>query len=243
MNSDLSPASGRGGLPGWVKWAAALAALAGLFLLLRRVDLRPWLAWVEGFGPWAPAAFILLYGLSALLLIPGSLLTMAAGAVFGLGPGVVHVTLGSNLAANAAFLLGRFLLRERVEAAVERRPVFSAVSGAVAAEGWKMVLLLRLTPVLPFALLNYALGLTRVSWRQYAAASAVGMVPGTVVYVYVGHALGAAALQGEGRERGPAEWALLLLGLAATAVVAVVITRVARRHLEARLPRGGRERR
>jgi uncharacterized membrane protein YdjX (TVP38/TMEM64 family) len=106
---------------------------------------------------------------------------------------------------------------------------FQAIDDAVAREGWKIVGLTRLSPVFPFNLLNYAYGLTRVSLRDYFFASWVGMMPGTIMYVYIGSLAGEVAKLGsEGRTRTSAEWALYIVGLIATVVVTVLITLIAR---------------
>src|SRR5262249_61840093 len=122
--------------------------------------------------------------------VPGSLITLGAGAAFGLIRGTLAVSAGSTLGAAAAFLLGRTLARGWVEHKVANKPRFRALDQAIGAEGFKIVLLLRLSPVFPFNVLNYALGLTRVSFRSYLVASWIGMLPGTVMYVYLGAALG-----------------------------------------------------
>jgi uncharacterized membrane protein YdjX (TVP38/TMEM64 family) len=180
---------------------------------------------------------ILAYILACLLLIPGSLLTLGAGFALGLPLGFVAVFLGSNLGATAVFLLGRTLARDWIACKVAASPRFRAVDRAVSAQGFKVVLLLRLSPAIPFNVLNYALGLTQIPWRAYLLATLLGMVPGTLLYVYVGSAAGAVAeLLAHPTERGPAERVLWYLGLAATIVVTLWITWIARRALAATVP-------
>jgi uncharacterized membrane protein YdjX (TVP38/TMEM64 family) len=164
--------------------------------------------------------------------IPGSLLTLAAGAVFGLLEGTVYVLIGASLGATGAFLVARYLARSRIEARLEGRPRFRAIDRAVSHEGLKIVTLLRLAPIFPFNLLNYALGLTRVRLSHYLLAC-LGMIPGTFLYVYYGKALGslAAVAGGAELEKGPGYWTLFAIGLAATVAVTLVVTRVARRAL------------
>ena len=219
-----------------LKLAAALAA-AALILAARRGDLpqaaRAALGAVDGLGPWAPAAFVALYAAACVLFIPGSLLTLGAGAVFGLARGTAYVSAASVLGATASFLLGRTLARDWVSRRAEADPRFRAVDEAVGREGWKIVGLLRLSPLFPFNLLNYALGLTRVTLRDFVLASWLGMLPGTVMYVYIGSLAGDLARLGSGgRSRTPAEWALYAGGLAATAAVTVFVTRIAREALD-----------
>jgi uncharacterized membrane protein YdjX (TVP38/TMEM64 family) len=167
--------------------------------------------------------------------LPGSVLTLGAGAVFGLVKGAVLVSVAATLGATAAFLVGRYLAREWVAGKVERYPRFAAIDRAVAREGWKIVGLTRLSPVFPFNVLNYAFGLTRVSLRDYFFASWIGMMPGTVMYVYVGSLAGDLAALGAGsRARTPVEWTLYVVGLLATVAVTVYVTRLARAALARR---------
>lgn len=192
------------------------------------------LAWTTAAGPLGQAAFVGLYVLATVAFLPGSVLTLGAGAAFGLWKGFVLVSIGSTAGACAAFLVGRYLLRDWVARKLEKVPVFAAVAGAVGAEGWKVVLLTRLSPVLPFNLLNYAYGLTTVSFGEYALSSWIGMIPGTFLYVYLGAAAGEAA-RGGSRARTPAEWALYAGGLAATAAAAWLVGRTAKRALAAKV--------
>lgn len=178
------------------------------------------------------AAFVGLYVLATVAFLPGSALTLGAGAAFGLWKGFALVSIASTLGASAAFLVGRHLLRDWVTRKLEKVPAFAAIAGAVGAEGWKVVLLTRLSPVLPFNLLNYAYGLTTVGFGEYALASWLGMIPGTFLYVYLGAAAGEAA-RGGSRARTSAEWALYAGGLAATAVAAWLVGRTAKLALSA----------
>lgn len=189
-------------------------------------------------GPWAPVLFILVYVAACVLLIPGSALTLGAGALFGIIQGSVLVSIGATLGATAAFLIGRHLARNWIEQRLRRYPQFNAVQDAVAREGWKIVLLTRLSPAFPFSLLNYAFGLTRVSLRDYVLASWIGMLPGTVLYVYLGSVSGAVleAAAGGPRQTTRAEWWLAGVGLLAALAVTAYITRIARRALQQRIP-------
>lgn len=210
--------------------AAAVAAL----LLLGRWGGRYVPAFAErvhALGAWGPAAFVAGYVLATVAGIPGSLLTLAAGAIFGLWAGVLWVFLGATLGASAAFLVGRYLARGLVERRVAGNPRFAAIDRAIAADGRRIVFLLRLSPAVPFTLLNYLLGLTRVRFSDFVAAS-VGMIPGTLLYVYYGKLAGdVAAAAGGGAPRGAGYYAVLALGLAATVAATALITRAARRAL------------
>jgi len=198
-----------------------------------RESLAAALAWTASAGLPGQAAFVGLYVLACVAFLPGSVLTLGAGAAFGLWKGFVLVSIGSTLGACAAFLAGRYFLRDWVSRKLDKVPVFAAVAGAVGHEGWKVVLLTRLSPVLPFNLLNYAYGLTTVGFMEYALASWIGMIPGTFLYVYLGAAAGEAA-RGGSRARTPAEWAFYAGGLAATAVAAWLVGRTAKRALKKR---------
>ena len=214
------------------RWILALAGAAILVVAARFLHaqelLRQALAWVAQLGPWGPVIFIALYVVAAVLFIPGSVLTLGAGAVFGVVWGSVYVSIASTLGATCAFLVGRYLARNAVARRIEGNARFAAIDKAVAKEGWKIVGLTRLSPVFPFTLLNYAFGLTKVSLRDYVLASWIGMMPGTVMYVYLGSL--AKAASGE-RTRTPGEWALYVVGLVATVAVTVFVTRLAKRAL------------
>jgi uncharacterized membrane protein YdjX (TVP38/TMEM64 family) len=171
---------------------------------------------------------------ATVLFLPGSILTLGAGVVFGLARGAVIVSISATLGATAAFLVGRYAARDWVAGKIAGNPKFKAIDEAVAHEGWKIVGLTRLSPVFPFNLLNYAFGLTRVSLWHYVLASWIGMMPGTVMYVYLGSVAGDLAAAGSRASRTPAEWALYAVGLAATIGVTVYVTRLARRALARR---------
>jgi len=214
--------------------AIAVAAVAALVVVGRLAggEIPRFAAWVNGLGVWGPLVFILGYAVAVVAFVPGSVLTLAAGAIFGLAKGVVYVFVAAVLGSGAAFLVSRHLARRAVERLIAGNPRFAAVDRAVAVEGRKIVFLLRLSPVFPFTLLNYFLGLTRVRFVDYLLAS-VGMIPGTLLYVYYGKLAGdvAALAGGAAVERGAGYWTVLGLGLAATIVVTAVVTRTARRAL------------
>ncbi|MBM4256008.1 MAG: TVP38/TMEM64 family protein [Deltaproteobacteria bacterium] len=211
------------------------AAVGGLIVLGRQgADYIPVFAeWVQGLGVWGPVAFIAGYVLAAVLFIPGSLLTLAGGAIFGLTNGVMIVFLAAVLGSSAAFLVSRYVARNAIERRLAGNTRFAAIDRAVGEQGQKIVFLLRLSPVFPFSLLNYGLGLTKVRFIDYVTAS-VGMLPGTLLYVYYGKVIGdvAALAGGMAREKGTADYAILILGLVATIVVTTIVTRIARRALQ-----------
>jgi len=189
------------------------------------VDVRQW-------GLVAPVAFMLLYAVSVVALVPASVLTMAGGAVFGLVRGVVFSFGGALLGSTVAFLLGRYVARRVVERKLATMPRFAAIDRAVSAQGRRIVFLLRLSPIVPFNFLNYALGVTRISIKDFAIASA-GMLPGAVMYAYAGKVTGEAlALAGQAElPKNASYYAILVAGLAATLAATTLITRTARRAL------------
>jgi uncharacterized membrane protein YdjX (TVP38/TMEM64 family) len=187
---------------------------------------------VEQLGVWGPVVFIALYATACVAFVPASLLTLAAGALFGVVRGTLFVLAGATLGATAAFLIARYLARDWIATRVSRDPRFAAIDRAIAAQGRRIVFLLRLSPVIPFNVLNYALGLTQVRLGDFVLAS-VGMIPGTLLYVYSGHL--ARVVAGTAGSAAPAKgvafYAVLALGLAATLAVTVLVTRVAKRAL------------
>jgi len=218
------------------KWVLALLAVASLLVILYFLDvqelLQVALAWISDLGPWGPVFFIVLYILATILFLPGLIPTMAAGLLFGVLQGTLLVSISSISGATIAFLIGRYLAREWVAGKIQGNQKFEAIDAAVAQEGWKIVGLTRLSPLFPFNLLNYAFGLTQVSLKNYFLASWIGMLPGTVMYVYIGSLAGDLATLVSGElSRTPAEWAFLGVGLIATVVLTLYITRIAQRAL------------
>jgi uncharacterized membrane protein YdjX (TVP38/TMEM64 family) len=209
--------------------------------------------WVESLGTLGIAVFVIGYIIAAIALVPGSLLTLAGGAIFGLGRGVAIVFVAATLGAAAAFLVSRYAARGVIErrlavrsaaaapgAAMPRsslNAMLGAIDAATARHGLLVVLLLRLSPLIPFNVLNYALGLTRVRFAHFVIAS-IGMLPATFLYVYYGRVAGdiAAVAAGMAQPRGTGYWLLLGLGLLATFAVTALLARVAQRALQERLP-------
>ena len=220
-----------------IRFRAAIAAIAvalliwlggrwaGPRMLGVMVDVRQW-------GLVAPLAFMLLYAVSVVALVPASVLTMAGGAVFGLVRGTAFSFGGALLGSTVAFLLGRYVARRLIERKLATMPRFAAIDRAVSAQGRRIVFLLRLSPIVPFNFLNYALGVTRISIKDFAIASA-GMLPGAVMYAYAGKVTGEAlALAGQAElPKNSSYYAILVAGLAATLAATTVITRTARKAL------------
>ena len=219
----------------WKRMIGGIVLLVLLILVGRRIGgaLPAAAEAIRGLGIWGGVAFVGLYGAAAVAFVPGSLLTLAAGALFGIGWGVVWVLLGATVGASLAFLVARYLARSWVEARIGANPRFAAVDRAIGRDGRRIVFLLRLSPVFPFNALNYALGLTKVRFVDYLVAC-VGMLPGSLLYVYYGKLAGDVATLAGGAAstpRGLGYWAVLILGLAATLAVTMVVTRAARRAL------------
>ena len=222
--------------------AAFIASALVLAVPAWRAAFNAWLAdfleSVRALGAWGPVVVGLAFIPACVFFLPGSPLTLFGGFAFGntlAGLAVVTgcVSAGSTIGASLAFLIGRTVARQWIEKKVAGNSRFRAIDEAVGREGFKIVLLARLSPVFPFNLLNYAFGLTRVSFRDYVVASWVGMLPGTILYAYLGSTVGTLAdiIVGNVR-RSPAQQVLFYLGLAATIVVMWLITRVARRALD-----------
>jgi len=229
---DLSSRTGGG--PG-LRWiAAAIVALVALVLLGRQgAEFVPQaLAAIRSLGPWAWFAYILLYVVAAVAWVPGSILTLASGAIFGLWLGLVLTLAGATIGATAAFLVARYLAREPIERRLGDSPKLKAIDRALAEQGAKLVFLIRLSPAVPFNALNYALGLTGVKLRSYIWTSFLGMAPGTFLYVYAGFAAGQVAGAADANPRGPGYWVMLGVGLIATIAATMLVTRVARRTVE-----------
>jgi uncharacterized membrane protein YdjX (TVP38/TMEM64 family) len=215
-----------------------LGLVSAAFLLPVKDWLIQALEWTEGLGAWGPVVVAAFYIVACVLFLPGSVITLGAGLLFGVLVGTITVSIGSTLGACAAFLVGRTVARDWVSGKVSRNEKFSAIDNAVGEQGLKIVLLTRLSPVFPFNLLNYAYGLTKIPFWQYAIASWVGMLPGTVMYVYFGAGLRSFAELAAGEvEGGPAQRIFFWFGLVATIVVTVFVTRVAQKALQREVPK------
>lgn len=221
-----------------------IASLVALVSILARATniqelLRSGLSWIEQLGFWGPVAFIIVYNLATVLFIPGSILTLGGGFIFGIVWGSIYVFLAATLGATLAFLIGRYLSRNWVAKKIEKYPKFKAIDEAVGREGFKIVFLTRLSPIFPFNLLNYALGVTQVSLKDYVLGS-LGMIPGTMMYVYLGSLGGEMAIieracYAVNSQASAVNLLINGIGLIATVAVTLYTARIARKSLEANI--------
>ena len=195
------------------------------------------LTWIDSLGPTAAIAFIVIYALATVALFPGSVLTIGGGVLFGVVWGTLYVFVGATLGATGAFLVGRYLARDWVQRKIEQFPKFRAIDQALKREGLKIAVLTRLSPVFPFVLLNYAYGITGVTIRDYVWGC-FGMIPGTLLYVYIGSLAGDLASIGSNTspDNPVLQWGIRLVGFAATAAVTVYITKIAKQALANEIP-------
>ena len=190
------------------------------------------LQWIDSLGGLGAIAFILLYIVATVAFLPGSILTLGGGVVFGVVLGSLYVFIGATIGATLAFLVGRYIARDWVAGKIQGNQKFAAIDDAVGREGLKIVLLTRLSPVFPFNLLNYAYGVTGVSLKDYFIGS-VGMIPGTIMYVYIGSLAGNIATIGADTPSNPTvEWAIRIIGFIATVAVTIYVTKIARKALD-----------
>ena len=226
----------------WLTLRTLFGALA-LAALVAAVHLLPLAVWFQHFDHWVarlgwagPLIFVVVYVSGTVLFVPGSVMTIAAGVLFGLWA-IPIVSAGSTLGAALAFLIARHLAREKVAKLVAANEKFRALDQAVGEQGGRLIALLRLSPLIPFNLSNYLYGLTNVGFWPYVLASWLGMLPGCCLYVYLG-AAGKVGLDHQHRPRGALADGFFGIGLAATIIVTVIVTRVARRALgSARAPK------
>ena len=169
--------------------------------------------------------FILIYIVSTIMMLPGSPLTFTAGALFGFWKGLVIVSIGSTIGAGCAFLVSRYLARNFVKRKFLNNERFKSIDSGINEEGFKIVILARLSPVIPFFLLNYALGITKIRFSHFLTVSWIGMIPGTMVYVLMG-SMGSAMISGK---KSLLEWVLLGTGIIATIFVTLLISRIIRK--------------
>jgi uncharacterized membrane protein YdjX (TVP38/TMEM64 family) len=215
---------------------ALITIVIALFLAMEFLPVQQWLRifndWVARMGTAGIFIFIGVYAVATVLLAPGAILTIGAGFAFGLWKGFLAVSGGATIGAALAFLVARFIARDKIEAIAQRNDKFRKIDNAIGRQGAKLIFLLRLSPVIPFNLSNYFYGLTAVKFWPYVVASWVGMMPGTFLYVYIGTAgkaaVAAAAAGGPAVKHGWQYWTFLCVGFAATIIVTIWVTKIAR---------------
>ncbi len=224
----------------WIVGAVVVAVAGGLYAASRFVNVTgPFIAalgWIQGLGIWGYLVFGLVYVLACTLMVSGAVLTFGAGVIYGPVWGTVTASIASTIGAMTAFLVGRTVGRNWVARKVKGNPRFRAIDEAIGREGFKLVLLMRLSPVFPFVLLNYIFGITKVRFWKCALASWIGMLPATIMYVYLGSVVKSLAeLEGD-KPKTPAEQVFFWAGLALAIVVAVLVGRVAKRAIAGAAP-------
>ena len=208
--------------------------------LVRIIDarhlLRVTLMRIGDLGPSAPFWFIIIYIIACLTFFPGFILTMGAGILFGIFRGTLYVSIGATIGAALAFLFSRYLARRWVIKRFAGNPRFRAIDDAVATNGWKIVGLIRLSPVFPFIPMNFVFGLTKIPFWQYVIATWAGITPVCVLFVYLGTLLGdIAALGTQPIAAGKTKWIVSGIGIGTTVVVSLLISRIARKALGNRI--------
>jgi len=218
----------------WFRLVVVLAVVAALFWFASRhtSSVVSLIAAAHRLGPSGPLLFMVIYSVAVIVLIPASWMTMAGGAVFGILPAVVYALVAATIGSTAAFLIGRYAARGFVERHLDSRPRFAAIDRAVSADARRIIMLLRLSPVTPFNVLNYGLGLTAISVWDFMIGS-LGMIPGAFMYAYAGSLAGQAlAVAGQATvPRNTSYYAMLAAGLVATVGASALVARAARRAL------------
>ena len=220
-----------------LKAIVLVALLLVCIVLVTVLDVRQYLATfiesIEGLGFSGKLIFGAIYALATILFVPGSILTLGAGALFGLGTGIVVVALGATVGACGAFVVGKYFMHGWITSLVGKYPRFQSVYDAIGREGGKIIFFLRLSPIFPFNASNYLYSLTAVRFLPYTLATFLGILPGTVMYVYFGTLLGSLADVNQARERTTIEWVLYGVGLVATVFITIYATRIARKAINA----------
>ena len=220
-----------------LKWILVAVGVICLIVLVRLLPVNEVLEsfnnWVKDLGPTGYFVFGIGYILATVLFLPGSVLTLGAGFIFGVIKGSIIVWVSATIGASLAFLVARYLLRSQIMEKFGKHSKFRAVDSAIGEKGGKIVLMLRLSPIFPFNMLNYLLGLTAVRFWHYVLASWIGMLPGTVLYVYLGY-VGKASIEAASGGEGQTPWQLvyLMVGLLVTFVVTLYVTKIARKALK-----------
>lgn len=222
-----------------LKFIIAAIVLCAITVAAVFLPLTQWVnafaEWIRTLGAGGVILFIIAFIVAALISLPASVFAAAAGLIFGFGGGAAVALAGAIAASILGFLLARHVFRERVESYARKHRKFAAMDRALGEQGWKIVGLLRLSPVMPLGISTYLFGVTSIEFLPYAIASGFGVIPGTLMYVYLG-AVGRISISGAKHQRSPLEWALLLAGLFATIAVTILVGRIAKKALAQTAP-------
>ena len=217
------------------KWIVLILIVIGLIVASAILPVKDWIRsfinWVQQLGPLGVVVFIAAYALATVLFLPGWIFTVGAGLVYGIVGGTLVALTGAVIGATLAFIVARYFVRKNIEDYAKKNARFQAIDEAIGKNGWKIIGLLRLSPLIPFNLSNYFYGITAVSLKAYVAISAVGMIPGTLLYAYLG-AIGKAGIAGEKTQHSSAQYILLGVGLVATIAVTILVSRIAKNALK-----------
>lgn len=217
------------------KWIAVLLFVITMSILSAILPVKEWIRafidWVQQLGPAGVIVFVLAYAVATVLFLPGWIFTVSAGLIYGIVGGTLVALSGAIIGATLAFLVARYLLRQNIEEITKKNPRFAAIDRAIGRDGWKIVGLLRLSPLVPFNLSNYFYGITSIRFVEYVVVSAIGMIPGTLLYAYLG-AIGQASVSGGAAQRSGWQYVVLGIGLIATIAVTVYVSRIARNALK-----------
>lgn len=218
-----------------IKWLVVVLVIIALTILTAVLPVKEWIrqfvAWVQQLGPAGVVIFIIAYALATVLFLPGWIFTVSAGLIYGIVGGTLVALTGAVIGATLAFLVARYFLRQNIEELTRKNPRFRAIDEAIGKNGWKIIGLLRLSPLVPFNLSNYFYGITSVSFPAYVAVSAIGMIPGTLLYAYLG-AIGQAGISGGASAHSKWQYVLLAVGLVATIAVTILVSRIAKNALK-----------
>ncbi len=213
------------------KWIVVALVVITLSILTAVLPVKDWIrgfiGWVQQLGPPGVIVFIVVYALATVLFLPGWIFTVSAGLIYGIAGGTLVALAGAITGATLAFLVARYLLRQHIEEFAKKNPRFQAIDAAIGKNGWKIVGLLRLSPLIPFNFSNYFYGITSISLGAYVAVSAVGIIPGTLLYAYLG-AIGQASISGGASQHSKWQYVLLGVGLMATVAVTILVSRIAK---------------
>lgn len=215
------------------KLALGLLAVAAIAALYHFLPIREWLEafkhYVATLGPLGWVVYALGYAVCCVLFIPASILTLSAGAIFGVVKGSIIVVCGATLGAALSFLLARTVMRKRIAAMTASNAKFRALDQAITQEGWKIVALIRCSIVFPFTYINYAFGLTGIGFVPYVVATFLGVIPATVAFVYLGDAAGTAATATKAQSTA---LIVKIIGGAIALGVSIFVTRIATRAIK-----------